>query len=423
MITLPKKSTKKLLKLNQHKIRLGLERVNKALKKLKINNRNYSSKILTINGTSAKNSILQIFKRIIIKQKKTFATTTSPHLVSIVERFELNGKFININLLKKILNKLSIFKNLTQFERLIVAFGLFLKNKNPQWILAEYGLFGRKDAIRSLYPSPDLHIVSPISWDHLEWTKTKKRNSKTLKEIVYEKTSFIRSRVYIAKQTPKVLKMIKFNLKNNNSEKIYYGADFKLIKKRDSFFYKDKKIKFKIKSNLIGQHNYENAVVAIKVALDQGIPLKYIKSALKNIEIKGRIQLIKKGKLRKGLKSKDLLILDGAHNEQQSSQLVRALKKFKGKEKYLVVSMINSKDPYSFLKPMKNKFKKIFFVNMERERNVIPKEKLDYIAKKLKINSATSKSFEKVKVDLKNVSKCLVVAGSLYFLGSLLKKN
>ena len=34
MITLPKKSTKKLLKLNQHKIRLGLERVNKALKKL-----------------------------------------------------------------------------------------------------------------------------------------------------------------------------------------------------------------------------------------------------------------------------------------------------------------------------------------------------------------------------------------------------
>ena len=78
MITLPKKSTKKLLKLNQHKIRLGLERVNKALKKLKINNRNYSSKILTINGTSAKNSILQIFKRIIIKQKKNFCNNHFP---------------------------------------------------------------------------------------------------------------------------------------------------------------------------------------------------------------------------------------------------------------------------------------------------------------------------------------------------------
>ncbi len=60
---------------------------------------------------------------------------------------------------------------------------------------------------------------------------------------------------------------------------------------------------------------------------------------------------------------------------------------------------------------------------MEREKNVIPKEKLDYIAKKLKINSGTSESFEKVKIDLKNISKCLVVAGSLYFLGSLLKKN
>ena len=31
-------------------------------------------------------------KKIISQQKKTFAVTTSPHLVSLVERFELNKK-------------------------------------------------------------------------------------------------------------------------------------------------------------------------------------------------------------------------------------------------------------------------------------------------------------------------------------------
>ena len=416
-------SPKTLLELNQHKIKLGLSRVSSVLKKLNINKTSDNRKVLTINGTSAKNSILQIFKKIISQQKKTFAVTTSPHLVSLVERFELNNNFIKKHLLKKILMKVSQFRKLTEFERLIIAFGIYIKNKKVDWVLAEFGLFGRKDAIRALYPKPNVHVISPISWDHLDWTKTKKRNLRSLKEIVFEKTSFIKSKVYIAKQTPLVLKMIKTNLKSNFSEKIIYGRDFKLTKKNKRYFYNDKRHKFEIKSNLIGQHNYENAVVAIRIALDQNIPLKIIKIALKNISIKGRLQILKKGKLRKKLNPKDILILDGAHNDQQSSKLVNAINQFNKKDKYAVISMINSKDPYSFLSPMKKKFKKIFFVNMQREKNVIPKEELHKIATKLNINSSVSKSFETVKNEISSSPKCLVATGSLYFIGSLLKKN
>jgi len=416
-------SPKTLLELNQHKIKLGLSRVRSVIKKLDLNKTNDNRKVLTINGTSAKNSILQIFKKIISQQKKTFAVTTSPHLVSLVERFELNNNFIKKHLLKKILMKVSQFRKLTEFERLIIAFGIYIKNKKVDWVLAEFGLFGRKDAIRALYPKPNVHVISPISWDHLDWTKTKKRNLRSLKEIVFEKTSFIKSKVYIAKQTPLVLKMIKTNLKSNFSEKIIYGRDFKLTKKNKRYFYNDKRHKFEIKSNLIGQHNYENAVVAIRIALDQNIPLKIIKIALKNISIKGRLQILKKGKLRKKLNPKDILILDGAHNDQQSSKLVNAINQFNKKDKYAVISMINSKDPYSFLSPMKKKFKKIFFVNMQREKNVIPKEELHKIATKLNINSSVSKSFETVKNEISSSPKCLVATGSLYFIGSLLKKN
>ena len=417
------KSTNELLKLNQHKIKLGLSRVRSVLKKLNLNKNIDSRKVLTINGTSAKNSILQIFKKIISQQKKKFAVTTSPHLVSLVERFEINNIFIKKYLLKKILIKVSKFRKLTEFERLIIAFGLYIKNKKIDWVLAEYGLFGRKDAVRALYPNPDVHIISPIFWDHLDWTKTKKRNLRSLKEIVFEKTSFIKSKVYIAKQTPLILKMIKANLKSNFSEKIIYGRDFKLTKENKRYFYNDKRHKFQIKSNLIGEHNYENATVAIRIALDQNIPLKMIKIALKNISIKGRLQILKKGKLRKKLNSKDILILDGAHNDQQSSKLVNAINQLTKKDKFAVISMINSKDPYSFLSPMKKKFKKIFFVNMRREKNVIPKEELHEIATKLNINSSVSKSFETVKNEIPSSPKCLLVTGSLYFIGSLLKKN
>ena len=113
-----KNSVSELLSLNQHKIKLGLTRVKKVIKKLKVKN-NPKTKYLTINGTSAKNSILQIFKSILIQQKQKYSATYSPHLVSIVERFEHNQKFIKLKNLNKILIKVSKYKNLTQFEKLM----------------------------------------------------------------------------------------------------------------------------------------------------------------------------------------------------------------------------------------------------------------------------------------------------------------
>ena len=411
----------KLLTLNQHKIRLGLSRINKVIKKLKITQK-LNIKYLTVNGTSAKNSIIQIFKSILIKHRQRYAATYSPHLVSITERFEHNQKFIKLSKLKNILFKVSKYKNLTHFEKLVVAFGVFIKDLKLDWAIGEFGLFGRLDGIRALFNKPNYHIISPISWDHLNWTKTKKRNFKTLKEIVFEKTSFIKSKVYVAKQDPKVLKLIKYNLKNNHSEKFFYGSDFKIIKKNKRYYYKDELHYFQIKSNLIGDYMYENMAPAIKLALDSDIPINTIKKGLLKVDIKGRLQIIKKGKLLKNLNSQDKLILDGAHNAQQSERLVKVINEFKFKNKCAVISMINSKDPVSFLKPFKGKFNKLYFLDNPEQNNFIPKEKLKAVADKLKIKSEIRSSFQEVVQSSK--SKTLWLAtGSLYWMGYLLKKN
>jgi len=416
-----KSSLEKLLTLNQHKIRLGLTRINKVIKKLKITQKP-NVKYLSVNGTSAKNSIIQIFKSILIQHRQRYAATFSPHLVSITERFEHNQNFIKLNKLKIILTRVAKYKNLTHFEKLVVAFGIYIKNLKLDWAIGEYGLFGRLDGIRSLFNKPNYHIISPISWDHLNWTKTKKRNFKTLKEIVFEKTSFIKSKVYVAKQDPKVLKLIKYNLKNNHSEKFFYGSDFKIIKKNKRYYYKDELHYFQIKSNLIGDYMYENMAPAIKLALDSDIPINTIKKGLLKVDIKGRLQIIKKGKLLKNLNSQDKLILDGAHNAQQSERLVKVINEFKFKNKCAVISMINSKDPVSFLKPFKGKFNKLYFLDNPEQNNFIPKEKLKTVADKLKIKSEIRSSFQEVVQSSK--SKTLWLAtGSLYWMGYLLKKN
>ena len=414
-------SVQKLLTLNQHKIRLGLTRIKKVIKRLKITHR-LNIKYLTVNGTSAKNSIIQIFKSILIQHRQRYAATFSPHLVSITERFEHNQNFIKLNKLKNILIKVAKYKNLTHFEKLVVAFGIFIKDLKLDWVIGEFGLFGRLDGIRALLHKPNYHIISPISWDHLNWTKTKKRNFKTLKEIVFEKTSFIKSKVYVARQDPKVLKLIKYNLKNNHSEKFFYGSDFKIIKKNKRYYYKDDLHYFQIKSNLIGDYMHENMAPAIKLALDNNIPINTIKKGLLKVDIKGRLQIVKKGKLLRNFNSKDKLILDGAHNAQQSERLVKVIKEFKFKNKYAVISMINSKDPVSFLKPFKGKFNKLYFLDNPEQNNFIPKEKLKALADKLNIKSEIKENFQDAFKSNKSNSLWLMT-GSLYWIGYLLSKN
>ena len=411
------KSIQKLLKVNQHKkILLGLSRTRKALSYISWSKKT-KSKIVTIGGTSAKFSIINIFKKILIKNKNSFAATYSPHIKSVVERMEVNSKFIGLNQLKKILNK--IYKmpvRLTEFEMLCVAFAEYIKNKKIEYTLGEMGLFGRKDAIRALFPTPDIHVISPISFDHLHWLKNKKRNLKTLKEIVYEKTSFLKAkRIYIAKQGSDSLKFIKYYLKNKKC--FYYGRDFSLKKKKGKYFYQDSKQSFIINSNLLGDFMYENAVLAIKIAIDEGISLSIIKKSLKNITMPGRMQEIKSGRLRKGLAK---VFADGGHNSLSSKSVCATLSsKYKNKNLYAVISMLSSKDPYSFLKPFKN-FKKIFFVNMN-QNNVYPKEKLNTIAKKLNIPSTISKDYYKAIKSITDKKNAIVlITGSFYYLQEII---
>ncbi len=421
MKALKTKSIQKLLKVNQHKkITLGLTRTQKALKF--INWEKPKSRILTISGTSAKFSILQIFKKILIDNKNSFAATYSPHIKSITERMEINSKLIKINVLKKILNKVyKIPVPLTEFEKLCVAFAEFIKNKKTDYILAEFGLLGRLDAVRALFPKPHIHIVAPIFFDHLHWTKTKKRNLKTLKEIVYEKISFLSAdRIYISKQHSRSLKFIKYYLKKNSSKCFYYGRDFWLKKKNDKYFYQDKTRSFQIHSNLLGDFSHENAVIAIKISIDEGIAIPIIKKSLKKISmLLGRVQLIKSGKLRKGMPKSTLIFADGAHNSLSSQRICDFLYQYKNKDLYAIISMIKSKDPSSFLKPFK-KFKKIFFTNM-KQNNVYPKEQLNKIAGKLNIPSEITKDcYTAIKTVGDKKKAIFLITGSFYYLQDII---
>ena len=131
------------------------------------------------------------------------------------------------------------------------------------------------------------------------------------------------------------------------------------------------------------------------------------------------MQIIKSGKIIRGLPKSIKVIVDGAHNDLSSSKVCRSLEKIKNRELYAIIAMIKSKDPYSFLKYFK-KFKKIYFIDM-KQNNAYSKENLNKIAKKIGLNSETaSNCYAAVKKIKYNKKALILITGSFYFLGNII---
>ena len=93
------------------------------------------------------------------------------------------------------------------------------------------------------------------------------------------------------------------------------GVIVNIKKINNSYIYSDKKGKLKLKKiKIYSSGLIENLAIAIKVARDFNINDKIILKALPKIKLLGRLQFIKKGKLRKLLSAKEDLLVDGCHS-------------------------------------------------------------------------------------------------------------
>ena len=155
-------------------------------------------------------------------------------------------------------------------------------------------------------------IIVNINKQHLNFLK-----KKTINEIVRQKVGFLSNftNIYVGKQKLNVLSKIKNNLKKNKSN-IIYPNSWKLIKKGNQYFYKDKKIKIRLRTKTIHSKGLlENLCHAIKIALDLKIDKKIIEKTIPKISFEGRLQYLDKGKIKNRLYSNEKIMIDGAHAE------------------------------------------------------------------------------------------------------------
>ena len=400
-------------------VNFDLKRIKQALDKLKNPERKLKN-VINVIGSDGKFSVLNTLKSFIEENKQTTSAYISPSLKDIRERFWMGSDYLSYNEIKKSIKLIENLKiNLTVFEVLTLIYIMNASKRDNDYNLVEAGALFAKDST-NVFDFPLIQAVVNINKQHLNFVK-----KKTISEIIYQKVGFLCNftKIYIGKQNPLNERKIKFVLKNNLSKKIY-SNNWKLIKRKKIFYFKDKNnfIRLKIK-NIYSKGLLNNIAMAIKIALDLGISKKVILCALPKLKFEGRIQYISTGRLIKKLNPKEKLLIDGCHSTVSGKNLSDYLKTIKS-PKYGIWSMMKNKDPYNFIKQFKGIFKRIYTIPISGEKNSISPQMLVSIAKKNDIDALSIKNLDNV---LKKIStkekKVICIFGSLYQCGNVLNKN
>lgn len=319
----------------------GLERINKFLEKL--NHPEKNLQVIHITGTNGKGSTASFIAKILEFAGYQVGLYTSPHLIDIRERIQINGIPISKKDFLYFYRKLStvhcpLSRELTYFEFLTALAFQYFFAKKIDFLILEVGMGGRFDAT-NVVEKPLVSLITNIDYEHTEYL------GKTLKRIAYEKAGIIKRNSFLVtgvrqKNIRSQLEKICAQRKNRlftlgedfssfasaSADKRFSSFDFQQFDYRGIFnHYKNLRIK------LLGRHQIENAALAlatIEVLRLRNIFIseKAIREGLENTFWPGRLEI-----QRLTVNSKQLtVILDGAHNSAGMKILKDSLIQLKG---------------------------------------------------------------------------------------------
>ena len=163
------------------KIKTFLDLLGKPQNKIKL--------VVHIAGTNGKGSTLAFLEVLLKQNNLKIGKYTSPHLISVQERFQINNQTISAENFEKIWLKTCKeegFAELTYFEQLTVIAFQYFATEEVDVLLLETGLGGRLDAT-NLIEKPALCLITNIDFDHCEYL------GNTLAKIATEKAGILKA--------------------------------------------------------------------------------------------------------------------------------------------------------------------------------------------------------------------------------------
>jgi dihydrofolate synthase/folylpolyglutamate synthase len=376
-------------------------------------------KSIHIGGTNGKGSTSHFMASILQEAGYKVGLYTSPHLKDYTERFKINGKSIDNQLVVDFVeqNKQFIEDLEPSFFELSVglAFDVFAKEKVDIAVI-EVGLGGRLDSTNII--TPELSIITNIGFDHMDIL------GDTLPKIATEKAGIIKKNipVVVSQRHPETDNVFISKAKETNSL-ITFAEDKYYVK------YKDKKVSGlffdvldrgtnrlifqNLHSELIGNYQLKN-IQGVLAACDKlnEIGLKIIETSLKNgisrvvsnTSLKGRWQI---------LNESPLVVCDTAHNEHGLVDVMAQIQELKVNKKHFILGFVKDKNIEKALSLFPKEANYIF-CQADSPRSM-PAENLIEIAKSVGISGY---SILNVNEALSNVLKIASKDDFIYIGGS-----
>ena len=424
-----KKILNDLLRLHPREIDLSLDRIKRLNHEL--GNPQNKLKIISITGTNGKNSIALFIRSILEEAGYTCDLYSSPHVISITERFVFSGKEISDDKLCDLLEeveKINKGQSITFFEFLTSCFFLKASRSRSDISIVESGLFNRFDACSAIKQNL-MSVISSIGLDHLEWLPENDRN---VDRVIFEKTSkLLHSKIIVSEQSDQIIldKIEKAIASNPSKKKLLFNKDFSYSIKKNGFVFQDSLGKIELPyPNLLGAHQVANAscgIAAVRNLEDYPVNIDHIKKGITKIKSIARLQIIEKGKL-KELAPTNTLIIDGTSNPLGGFVTKKYLDTLdKKKNIYMILAMMNNKLHKDFLSHFKNKVFSITAIDIPNQQNAIKKEELNKIINEVGIQSSMANSVEHaiIEINKKDNLAYIFCSGSLYSAGEILKLN
>ena len=164
----------------------GLDRITECFREFNTQIKSSKVKIITVAGTNGKGETAHYLNDLLQAENYKCALWTSPHVLSITERFKFFGKYIDHEELLGLFKEVSKTKlNLSYYEFLFYCFCQKVVSIDLDYIILEVGLGGRLDTTNLL--DADYTLLTSISRDHEEYL------GRDLVGILHEKLGITRS--------------------------------------------------------------------------------------------------------------------------------------------------------------------------------------------------------------------------------------
>lgn len=261
-----------------------------------------------LTGTSGKGSTVAYLSHIIQASGATVGLTVSPHIHTMRERWQINNAPISPRDFNRLVTHLTTaFKicvkrdpnfGLSFFDVCTALALTYFSEQKVTWAVVEVFNGGRVDPT-TIIPHKDAAIITNIGLDHQHLL------GNTKSKIAREKAGIITPNclVFSNESNPRLKTQIKVASQKNNARFIHTPKprQITVTSKGTTFVFKHER--FRVSG--IGEHQAQNAALAITVATALGFNKSAIRHGLHQTKLPLRFEIIR---------TSPLLILDAAHN-------------------------------------------------------------------------------------------------------------